>query len=242
MPKILQRLDKIAPFSWTCPHCQRDTSITTNYYSEEKCFWGGIENSYTFQTNAIFCPNNNCRKITLEVAIFKNSQGPDGSSYKDKQLSHWKLIPHSKAKPFPEYIPKVIRDDYTEACLILDLSPKASATLSRRCLQGMVRDFWGVKAKNLHQEILAIKEKIDEDLWLAIDNIRTMGNFGAHMEKDINLIIDVEPKEAEYLIGLIEMLIEEWYIAREKRKQRINNVNQMTAEKVEQKNNGQSSS
>ena len=46
----------------------------------------------------------------------------------------------------PDYIPEAIRKDYMEACAIIDSSPKASATLSRRCLQGMIRDFWGVQA------------------------------------------------------------------------------------------------
>ena len=34
-------------------------------------------------------------------------------------------------------IPQLM-DDYEEACAIVNLSPKASATLSRRCLQGMI--------------------------------------------------------------------------------------------------------
>jgi hypothetical protein len=32
----------------------------------------------------------------------------------------------------------------------------------------------------------------------------------------INLIIDVDPEEAQLLIGLIEFLIEDWYITRHK--------------------------
>lgn len=32
------------------------------------------------------------------------------------------------------------------------------------------------------------------------------------MEKDIDLIIDVDPNEAKLLINLIEMLIQNWYI------------------------------
>jgi hypothetical protein len=49
--------------------------------------------------------------------------------------------------PLPDYIPEQIKDDYYEACSILNLSPKASATLARRCLQGMIRDFWGITKK-----------------------------------------------------------------------------------------------
>jgi len=41
------------------------------------------------------------------------------------------------------------------------------------------------------------------------------------MEKDINTIIDVDPKEAQLLIELIETLIEEWYVARHQRQERM---------------------
>ena len=53
-------------------------------------------------------------------------------------------MPESDAKPQPEFIPEAIRQDYREACRIRDLSPKASATLARRCLQGMIRDFCAI--------------------------------------------------------------------------------------------------
>ena len=59
-----------------------------------------------------------------------------------------------------------------------------------------------------------MKDKIPASQWSAIDALRKIGNIGAHMEKDINLIIDVEPDEAKSLIKLIELLIDKWYVAR----------------------------
>ena len=44
--------------------------------------------------------------------------------------------------------------------------------------------------------------------------MRRLGNIGAHMEKDINLIVDIDPCEAQKLIKLIEHLLEQWYINR----------------------------
>ena len=37
------------------------------------------------------------------------------------------------------------------------------------------------------------------------------------MEQDTNLIVDIEPAEAESLLKLIEHLLQEWYINREER-------------------------
>ena len=124
------------------------------------------------------------------------------------------LKPQSLAKQFPDYIPKAIRQDYEEACSIVNLSPKASATLSRRCLQGMIRDFWDIKETNLSKAIGELENKIPATQWRVIDGVRRIGNIGAHMEKDINLIVDIDPDEAQKLIKLIEHLLEQWYISR----------------------------
>jgi hypothetical protein len=141
-----------------------------------------------------------------------------------KELQKWQLIPPSASKHFPDYVPQAIREDYREACLIRDLSPKASATLSRRCLQGILRDFWKVKPGRLVAEIDEVKDRIDPITWDAIEAVRKLGNIGAHMEKDINVIVDVDPKEAALLIGLVETLLKEWYVSREERKIRMSKI------------------
>lgn len=150
------------------------------------------------------CPDALCRKETV-IAI-----GRDG--YIDGKTVL--VYPESNAIHFPDYVPKAIRQDYEEACLICNKSPKASATLARRCLQGMIRDFWGIKKNRLIDEIADLQGKISAPQWAAINALRKIGNIGAHMEKDVNTIIDVDPKEAERLIKLIELLIDKWYIAR----------------------------
>jgi hypothetical protein len=130
------------------------------------------------------------------------------------------LRPRANVRPFPAYVPKPILDDYREACLIVRLSPKASATLARRCLQGMIRNVFGVARRTLFDEIEAIKDLVAADTWDEINAVREIGNVGAHMQKDIDVIVDVDPDEADLMIRLVEDLIEEWYIAREERQQR----------------------
>ena len=65
----------------------------------------------------------------------------------------------------------------------------------------------------------------------AIDAIRSVGNIGAHMEKDIDVIIDVDPEEARLLIGLIESLIESWYVERQRRAKRYASATALGAQK-----------
>jgi hypothetical protein len=51
------------------------------------------------------------------------------------------------------------------------------------------------------------------------------------MERDINLIVPVDPDEAQVLIDLIEILFEEWYIARERRRLHLGLVAAIANEK-----------
>jgi hypothetical protein len=80
-------------------------------------------------------------------------------------------------------------------------------------------------------EIEQVREKLDPGVWDAIEAVRKVGNIGAHMEKDINLMVDVEPREAQLLIGLIETLLRDWYIAREERKARLSQIAELVARK-----------
>ena len=168
------------------------------------------------------CPNCN------EYTIFASG---NGEKVNDVNVP---IRPISSAKQFPQYIPESIRQDYEEACAIVTLSPKASATLSRRCLQGMIRNFWGITKPTLNKEIDELKDKIPADLWSSIDALRQLGNIGAHMEKDTNIIVDIDPNEANSLIQLIELLIKEWYINREERQKLFSSI--ITTNQTKQSN------
>lgn len=234
------------PFNWTCPFCQRDVTITSpNIYVEDCAI--PIEHAdgpREAQAALIFilCPNKYCLEYTLEVKFceFPDQNGQIGEVVTEdgKMISkHWRLIPPSDAKAFPPYIPKPLRDDYTEACQIKDASPKAAATLARRCLQGMIRDFWKdeVTPGKLSNEIRAIEDKVDRQTWDAIDAVREIGNIGAHMEKDVNVIVDVEPREAEALIELLEFLFKEWYINQKEREKQLEELKNIASQKKEAK-------
>ena len=135
----------------------------------------------------------------------------------------------------PDYIPEPIKTDYLEACAILDASPRAAATLARRCLQGMIRDYWRVKAGNLASEIDLIKDKISVDEYRVLNGIRRLGNIGAHMEKDVNLIVDIDPGEAQKLVKVLELLLKDWYIARHDRNELYQEIFEIDQDKQEQR-------
>lgn len=225
-------------FSWSCPYCNRDATITDSNYSTDIHFFDNKnkDGDLGLRTQVIVCPNKDCREYVIFGSLHKanwKSGSHDIENY--TPLLSWSMKPSSLAKQFPPYIPSAIIADYEEACLIRTLSPKASATLSRRCLQGIIRDFWGVSKGRLIDEINAIQDRIDPVTWQAIDSVRSIGNIGAHMEKDINSMIDVEPQEAQLLIGLLEILIRDWYIAKHERQKHLENIIGLAEQKADEK-------
>jgi hypothetical protein len=110
-----------------------------------------------------------------------------------------------------------IAKDYKEACLVLEDSPKASAALSRRCLQTILREKAGVKHQDLSKEIQEVLDsgKLPTHLAESIDAIRNIGNFAAHPMKSTSsgAIVGVEPGEAEWTLDVVESLID-FYIVK----------------------------
>ncbi len=232
-------------FNWTCPYCNRAQSVSNGKVSGDATYFhlqDQADGYLCVYSNAIGCVNPDCRMTTVSVSIYPSRPGPKGLEIvpKSKPVLTLRLKPESGGKPQPEFIPLALREDYSEACRIRDLSPKASATLARRCIQGMIRDFCGIVKGTLAAEILALRELVEAgdappgvsiESVEAIDHVRGIGNIGAHMEKDINLIIPVEPDEAQILIDLIESLFDDWYVEREKRAQRFGNVKALAESK-----------
>lgn len=229
------------PFNWNCGYCGHDQVVADpnsnlaiteidNVHSKHGPILGFVR--------TIACANPDCRELTLDFALFHRKGEGRAIVYRNqKPIQKWALLPESIAKPQPDYIPEHIVENYKQACRIRDLSPNASATMSRRCLQGMIRDFWEVQGQpNLSAEINAIKRSVQPKTWRAIDAVRKLGNIGAHMEADANLILDVQPDEAQALIDLIEMLFQDWYVDRHNRDQRSDAVVGLYEQKEAQKN------
>lgn len=206
-------------FDWTCPYCRHAATLTRENCSVNvSCFDNGAKvGPLAVRWLALTCPRPQCRQVELRCQLF-DAVSQNGQLKASKTIiEEWQLMPASTAEVFPDYIPEPIRKDYEESCRIRDLSPKASATLARRCLQGMIRDFHKITRNRLFDEIAALKGVVDDTTWMGIDAVRQVGNIGTHMQQDINVIVDVDPGEAQLLIGLIERLLKEWYVAREER-------------------------
>lgn len=216
--------------SWVCPHC--GTTATLQGADVVKKMNSGViatapdEDGIVVSWTAIRCPSNSCGKYVLDVRArfgeadhYANGERSSTATADNKRpvgIGDVRFEPRV-AKPLSLHAPASVKEDYEEASLIKDLSPKAAATLCRRALQGMIRHHWGVAKERLADELKAIKEMCDPDLYRAMMALKGVGNIGAHPERDINLIVDVEPGEVETLMELLQILDREWFVARARR-------------------------
>lgn len=141
----------------------------------------------------------------------------------------------SNRPPLPEEVPPEYAEDYLEACLIIADSPKASAALSRRCLQHLLRE--QARAQNPNNLAEAIKEVINDPktptgIGESLDAVRNIGNYAAHPNKGMNTgeIVDVEPGEAEWCLEVIEMLYDYYFVAPTAIQRRTHALNERLAE------------
>jgi hypothetical protein len=99
---------------------------------------------------------------------------------------------------------------------VLGDSPKASAALSRRCLQNVLREAAKVKPSDLSTEIQEVlnSRALRSDIGEGLDAVRVIGNFAAHpiKSKQTGEIMQVEMGEAEWNLDVLESLFDFYFV------------------------------
>ena len=199
-----------------CPHC------LVEFHAEVEWLDIREDKEGNWAIEKYPCPNPDCGKFIIylvqgDAVYTQPSSG--GRRFKHINPVKKRFLVRPKGSNRPPVAPEVPPDfteDYTEACLVLPDSPKASAALSRRCLQYVLREKAGVKPSNLADEI---QEALDRNLFPSyiseiVDAVRNVGNFAAHptKSKQTDEIIDVEPGEAELNLDVIEALFDFYFV------------------------------
>jgi len=193
-----------------CPFC------LIEYHDDAKKLGGYRDANGNWEIVIRTCSACNCSNLKLENVSYITRAINSGLT--DRVVSESILIyPHRAVRPpCPNEVPEKYSNDYNEACLTLLDSPKASAALSRRCLQLLLRDEVGVSPQNLSHEIQEVLDTkiLPKHLAESIDAIRNIGNFAAHPLKSDRSgeIVDVEPGEAEWSLDVLEGLFEHFFV------------------------------
>ena len=196
-----------------CPHC------TIEIHAEP--YWEYIDEDVEgcWAIERYECPNPECGKLILYLVL--GSAEPIGIGFRSYGFDTVKgrIMVHPKGSgrpPVPSEVPTMLADDYSEACLVLPDSAKASAALSRRCLQNLLREKAGVKHTELADEIQQVIDSgtLPSHLIEVIDAVRNIGNFAAHpiKSKKTGEILPVEPGEAEWNLDVLEAFFDFYFV------------------------------
>jgi hypothetical protein len=162
------------------------------------------------------CPNPQCAKSIL--FLVNGDWVRTSVGYRVDGVRRQVLIrPRGTNRPpVPAEVLDEFAEDYREACVVLPDSPKASAALSRRALQHLLREKGGASQKDLAKQIQHVLDegKLPSYLVESVDGVRNIGNFAAHPTKSsaTGEIVAVEPGEAEWNLDTIEALFDFYFV------------------------------
>lgn len=160
-----------------------------------------------------FCPE--CSHLIVLIREGRYYQG-DLNEERSRELteiySSEVIHPRGNPRTVDPEVPQEYREEFLEASSVLHLSAKASAALSRRLLQQVLREKIGIKGRNLADEIgqFLAQPGVPTHLSAAIDTVRLIGNLAAHPIKNeqTGQIVPVEPGEAEWNLEVLEALFD----------------------------------
>ena len=193
-----------------CPHCQvvfHDVVQTTKLGPDADGYWSLSSQKYPV-----------CNRLVLMLVQQESQANPlSGTIVPGKVILKYLVRPKVANRPTPpKEVPEKFASDYREAALVVEDSPKASAALSRRCLQNLLREHAGIKKADLSKEINEVlaSGRLPSYLADSIDAIRNIGNFAAHPMKSTSTgeILEVEQGEAEWTLDVLDGLFDFYFV------------------------------
>lgn len=212
-----------------CPHCRVYFSANSETYdigSDPGGQWWLVKDR---------CKNPECSRNVVWLYCSegkRRSPGPAGINFiPTGEVKGFLVYPKGTNRPpVPVDVPDDFSEDYREACLVLADSPKASAALSRRCLQYILEEKAGATKRQLNEQIdeVLASGTLPTAINQSLHALREIGNLAAHANKYINTgeIVAVEPGEAEWGLDVIELLFDHYFVGPAdlaKRKDALNN-------------------
>ncbi len=202
-----------------CPHC------LTDFHDKEKRPALGADSDGNWGIGICRC--SACQRLIIRLFSAEYHYGDD--SWSADTRSYLVRPKIAGRPPVPPEVPTGYVEDYKESCLVLADSAKASAALSRRCLQHVLRGEAKVKHQDLAKEIQEVIDRgtLPSHIAGGLDAVRNIGNFAAHPIKSQSTgeIVPVEPGEAEWNLDVLESLFDFYFVAPAKTKVRLDALN-----------------
>jgi Domain of unknown function (DUF4145) len=217
LPFASKQIFSVGGISDICPHCHNAFTGTKmgSYVGEDA--------DGNWAVTGMLCPTQTCRRFILSLErgkprYYGNSPRIESfEPFEPKLIRPEVILPG----PIPDDTPAEIASDYKEASMVLAFSTNASAALSRRCLQHILRkrsaeDVEDFKEGRLFDEIEQVvnSKTLPSTINKELHAVRVVGNLAAHPTQDTmtGLIVPVDPKEAKLTLRVIDKLLDYYYV------------------------------
>ena len=178
-----------------CPHCQTEISVTPHVFAL------GEDRDGSWQVSSSRCPV--CERLLVNICT------KDGCTY-----PAW---PATSSRPrLTEDVPAEFADEYLVASQIIAYSPEASAAVSRRLLHRFLAANTKAGAGGLAQQIGRATRSSELPAYLK-DALQTLARIaklepGSEKSKRPEMLTEVEPGEAEWLLDVLHPLFELFFV------------------------------
>jgi len=184
-----------------CPHCGVKDQIAQGGHAVGG--WEGVTHWLVRSCNSPLC------KKPIFVVYDENQAEETANPIFTYPLTGGKL---DNDTDFPNYV----REEFREATHCHQIGAYLSSmTMSRRVLQRCLKHE-GFNQRKLFEQIKAAKEQnlIPKRYSKLVDEIRHYGNIGAHPDDDkMDLVNETN---SEFLLGLVKLLVEEFYVVHDR--------------------------
>ena len=215
-----------------CPHCRTAFDRKNAQPDEYQLGWDG---EYFWVVLWVKCPT--CERFVIDLLSaperedgVSQQQGSGEPKYDLTRLNELQVHPLGKSRPLSSDVPAAYADRFQKAVQVLPLAADASAALSRRLLQDLIREEAEITKRDLYTEVQELLDSnaLPSDLANDLDAIRTVGNFAAHSIKSQSTgqVVDVEIGEAEWLIEVLEELFDFYFLRPKERQRRRDKLNE----------------
>jgi hypothetical protein len=213
-----------------CPHCGQ------GFFGEYTFIDCGSDRDGVWEIGSAHCPDPACGRLFLRLFLnrrphpleFAPPLDMEPVAIKRGDILVWPRTDQSRL--CPAEVPSHIADDYLEAVAVLPESAKASAALSRRCLQAVIHEAAKVKRRTLNEEIdeVIARGGVPANIGEQLHYLRKIGGLAAHPTKNERTgeIVDIEPGEADWNLDTLDALFDFYYVQPAKMEQRKRNLNE----------------
>lgn len=193
-----------------CPYCSIEMHpVATGPMGHGTRMFYNDKDGGHHAVEASACPT--CESVFLTHADHQFKDGPEPGIATTQETNLFVMLPRSSSRPpLSADVPEPYSGLYREAALILQDSPRASAALSRRCLQHLLREELHAPRSDLYHEIewVLANGGLPGYATESLHELREIGNMAAHPNKSTATgeYMEVEPNEAEWTLDTLDAL------------------------------------